>query len=122
MYPLFNQQLAKQHMEDLQREAKIAQAALLTNIAGEVHHRLYPLSFLRYWYNRARTLRTLYQRPAVLPGHEEVRLEEIKPAVLTTFSVMHEVGLVSEYDDQFIEKFVETLERELVHQSQCNCV
>ena len=105
-------------MEDLQREAKIAQAALLTNMAGEVYHRLYPLSFLRYWYNRARTLRTLYQRPE----HEEVRLEEIKPAVLTTFSVMHEVGLVSEYDDQFIERFVETLERELVHQSQCNCV
>ncbi len=94
MHPLFNQQLAKQHMEDLQREAKIAQAALLTNMAGEVHHRLY----------------------------EEVRLEEIKPAVLTTFSVMHEVGLISEYDDQFIERFVETLERELVHQSQCNCV
>lgn len=122
MYPLFNQQLAKQHMEELQREAKIAQAAILT---GEVHHRLYPLGFLRYWYNRARTLRTLrtlYKRPVVLPGHEEVRLEEIKPAVVTTFSVMHEVGLVSEYDDQFIERFVETLERELVHQSQCNCV
>lgn len=115
MHPLFNQQLAKQHMEDLQREAKIAQAALLT---GEAQNRLYPLSFLRYWYNRARMLRILYKRP----GHEEVRLEEIKPAVLTTFSVMHEVGLVSEYDDQFIEKFVETLERELVHQSQCNCV
>src|SRR5215470_7502894 len=113
MYPLFNQQLAKQHMEDLQREAKIAQAASLT---GEVHHRLYPLSFLRYWYNR---VRTLYKRPAA--GHDEVRLEEIKPAVLTTFSAMHEVGLVSEYDDQFIEKFVETLERKLVHQSQCNC-
>ncbi len=103
-------------MEDLQREAKIAHAARLT---GEVHHRLYPLSFLRYWYTRTKTL---YKRPAVLPGHEEVRLEEIKPAVLTTFSVMHEVGLVSEYDDQFIEKFVETLEWELVHQSQCNCV
>ena len=115
MHPLFNQQLAKQHMEDLQREAKIAQASLLTNMAGEVYHRLYPLSFLRYWYNRARTLNRR-------PGHEEVRLEEIKPAVLTTFSVMHEVGLVSEYDDQFIERFVETLERELVHQSQCNCV
>jgi len=119
MYPLFNQQLAKQHMEELQREAEIAQAASLT---GEVHHRVYPLGFLRYWYNRVRTLRTLYKRPAVLPGHEEVRLEEIKPAVLTTFSVMHEVGLVSEYDDQFIEKFVETLERELVCQSHCNCV
>ena len=121
MHPLFNQQLAKQHMEDLQREAKIAQAALLTNMAGEVYHRLYPLSFLRYWYNRARTLRTL-RTLEKRPGHEEVRLEEIKPAVLTTFSVMHEVGLISEYDDQFIERFVETLERELVHQSQCNCV
>ena len=118
MHPLFNQQLAKQHMEELQREAEIAQAALLT---GEVHHRLYPLSFLRYWYNRARTLRTLRNLER-RPGHEEVRLEEIKPAVLTTFSAMYEVGMVSEYDDQFIEKFVETLERELVHQSQCNCV
>lgn len=106
-------------MEDLQREAKRAHAALFGNIAGEIHHRLYPLSLLRYWYNRARTL---YKRLAVLPRHEEVKLEEIKPAVLTTFSVMHEVGLVSEYDDQFIEKFVETLERELIHQSQCNSV
>jgi hypothetical protein len=119
MHPLFNQQLANQHMEDLQLEAKLAHAAILTHRPGEVHHRLYPLSFLRYWYNWARTL---YKRPALLPGHEEVRLEEIKPAVLTTFSVMHEVGLISEYDDQFIEKFVETLERELVHQSQCNSV
>src|SRR5258708_16818935 len=112
MHPLFNQHLAKQYREDLQREAKIAQAALLTNMAGEVHHRFYPLSFLRYWDNRARTLRnlrTLYQRP----GHEEVRLGEVKPAGLTTFSVMHEGGLISEYHDQLIERFVETLESEL---------
>jgi len=106
-------------MENLQLEAELARAAILTHRPGEVHHRLYRLISLRYWYNRARTS---YKRPAVLRGHEEVRVEEIKPAVLTTFSVMHEVGLVSEYDDQFIEKFVETLERELVHQSQCNSV
>ncbi len=121
MHPLLNQELAKQHMENLQHEAKIANAAMHINIPGEVHHRLFPLSFLWHWHNRTRILSG---RPVVLQQSraEEVRLEEIKPAVLTTFSVMHEVGLVSRYDEQFIEKFVETLERELVHQSHCNCV
>src|SRR5712692_4476650 len=119
MHPLLNQELAKQHMENLQHEAMLAYTAMQTNIPGEVHPRFFPLSFLWHWHNRTRLLS---RRPVVPHKLEEVKLEEIKPAVLTTFSVMHEVGLISQYDDQFIEKFLETLERELVHQSHCNCV
>lgn len=64
----------------------------------------------------------MYRRPVALQTTrtEEVSLAEIKPAVMTTFSAMHEVGLVSEYDDQFIEKFVQTLEEELVQQARCH--
>src|SRR5258708_8958497 len=116
MHPLLNQQLAKQHMKDIQREARTVHGAILTNRAGEIDHHYGLLSFLQYLYDRTRIL---YGRPVVLSASGEVRLEEIKPAVLTTFSTMHEIGLVSEYDDQFVEKFIETLERELVHQSHC---
>lgn len=108
MHPYFSQRLAQHHRENLLREAKIAQAARGT---GEGYLRCSSMGFLRAW----------YQRPGVALK-TEVRLEEIKPAVVTTFSVLYEEGLVSAYDARFIEQFVETLERELVHPSQCDCL
>jgi hypothetical protein len=113
MHPDFSYLLAQLHRERLLREAKIAQAARTT---GKGHLRFSPRGFLRSWYQRTRTW---YQRSGAAPT-KEVRLEELKPAVVTTFSVLYEEGLVSAYDAQFIEQFVETLERELVHQSPCN--
>ena len=115
MHPFISQQMAQQHMKDLQCEVEVAQAANQLHKAESSHYRRDNLGFLRDLYVRTRLM---YRRPVrpVAPQTtraEEVSLEEIKPAVLTTFSLMREVGLVSEYDDQFIAKFVQTLEEEL---------
>lgn len=95
-------------MDDLQHEAE------LVHLTAHLHqpHNMY-VRFLGYLYDRTRLL---YRRPVVRQKPQHVKLEEIKPALVSTFSVMHEVGLVSEYDDQFVEQFVQTLERELTHQ------
>lgn len=119
MHPFISQQIAQQHMKELQHEVEVAQAATHINKAGGTHRRWDNLSFLRDLYVRTRLM---YRRPVAqqTTRAEEVSLAEIKPAVMTTFSVMREVGLVSEYDDQFIEKFVQTLEEELVQQARCH--
>ena len=108
MHPLFNQQMVRQHMDDLQHEAELA------HLTAHLHQpRSMYIRLLGYLYDRTRLL---YRRPVVRYKPQHVKLEEIKPALVSTFSLMHEVGLVSEYDDQFLEQFVQTLERELAHQ------
>src|SRR5579859_6190842 len=108
MHPLFSQQLAQQHMEDLRREAEVAQTADHMNTAENSKQREDHVGILQSLYSRTGLL---YRRAATQQATrpEEVSLEEIKPAVLTTFSMMREGGLVSEYDEQFIETFVQTL-------------
>ncbi len=120
MHPLFNQQLAKQHLQDLQREAEAARLVAHVDTPESARGYRYHLNFLRLWYDGTRLL---YRRPIVRKeAHPAVvSFEEIKPALISTFSAMHEVGLVSKYDDQFIEKFVQTFEHELVDQSACKC-
>lgn len=108
MHPLFNQQIARQHSDDLQHEAELAYLTAHLNQTRSAYVRL-----LGYLYDKTRLLRW---RPVEQHKPQPVNLEEIKPALASTFSVMHEVGLVSEYDDQFVEQFVQTLERELAHQ------
>jgi len=120
MHPLFNQQLAKQHTEKLQCEAELARRAALVHESESRGSHSYHLNFLHKWYDMTRLL---YRRPVVLQKAQAgvVNLEEIKPVLLATFSVMHEGGLVSEYDDCFVEKFIQTFEQELAHQSACKC-
>jgi len=120
MHPLFNQQLAKQHLQNLQCEAEAARLVAHVDAPESGRGHRYYLNFLRLLYDRTRLL---YRRPVVLerPHPVVVSFAEIKPALLSTFSAMHEVGLVSNYDDQFIEKFVQTFEHQLVHQSACKC-
>ena len=120
MHPLFNQQLARQHMQDLQCEVEAARSAAHLNKPESTGGQRYPANFLQLWHNRTRLL----SRPPVVfkEGHPEVvNFEEIKPALISTFSTMHETGLVSEYDDRFVEKFVQTFEHELAHQAACKC-
>jgi len=120
MHPLFNQQLARQHMQDLQCEVEATRSAAHLNKPESTGGHRHPASLFQLWYNRTRFLS---RRPVVFKeGHlEVVNFEEIKPALISTFSTMHETGLVSEYDDWFVEKFVQTFERELAHQSACKC-
>ena len=108
-------------MEELRHEAEIAQAAAHINTTENSKQHEDIIGFLQSLYSR---ISLSYRRPATqqTPGPDEVSLEEIKPAVLTTFSVMREGGLVSEFDEQFIENFVQTLEHELAHQARCHSV
>ena len=121
MHPFLNQQLAQQHIDDLRHESEVAQLGDQIKKAGSARHRWHYLRFLRGLYSWPALL---YRRPTPVQTArlDEVSLEEIKPAVLSTFSAMHEVGLVSEYDDQFIEKFVQMLEQELALQARCHSV
>src|SRR6266516_2615244 len=121
MHPFLNQQLAQQHIDDLRHESEVAQLGDQIKKAGSTLHRWDYLSFLRGLYSWPGRL---YRRPTPVQTArlDEVNLEEIKPAVLSTFLAMHEVGLVSEYDDQFIEKFVQMLEQELALQARCHSV
>lgn len=121
MHPFLNQQLAQQHIDDLRHESEVAQLGDQIKKAGSARHRWDYLRFLRGLYSWPGLL---YRRPTPvqMTRLDEVSLEEIKPAVLSTFLAMHEVGLVSEYDDQFIEKFVQMLEQELALQARCHSV
>src|SRR5690242_18680297 len=108
MHPFFNQQMAMQHMDDLEHEAELAQLT--------VHLPQLRSAYLRFLRGLYKGTRSVYRRPVVRYKPQHVKLEEIKPALESTFSVMYEVGLVSEYDDQFVEQFVQTFEQELAHQ------
>ena len=52
MHPLFSQQLAQQHMEDLRREAEIAQTADHMNTAENSKQREDNVGFLQSLYSR----------------------------------------------------------------------
>lgn len=95
MHPFISQQMAQQHIKDLQHEVEVDQVATQLNKAGGTHRRWDNLGFLRGLRVRSRLM---YRRPVTLQTTrtDEVNLAEIKPAVMTTFSAMHEVGLVSD--------------------------
>ncbi len=118
MHTLLNLELAKQHRADLEREIEMAELVAHVRLAERARPRK-PALF-KHWYER---ISILYRRPVVRqePDLENVSLAEIRPAVLTTFYTLHEDGLVSDYDDRFIETFVETFQGKLVHHSECKC-
>jgi len=118
MHTLLNLELAKQHRADLEREIEMAELVAHVRLAERARPRK-PALF-KHWYER---ISILYRRPVVRqePDLENVSLAEIRPAVLTTFYTLHEGGLVSDYDDRFIETFVETFQGELVHHAGCKC-
>ena len=118
---LLNQQLADYHRLDLQREVEMTRLASLCGKSVQESHSHGQQSFLSLWLNRTRVTS---RRPVLLPKplQEEVPLAEIKPALQATFSVMYREGLISDYDDTFIEQFNKTFERELVHQGEYHAI
>ena len=114
MHPAFNQSLANQHRQDIQHEVEKARlTAHLTR--KEFEERAAHTTLLARLLGRT----TFLARQPVVQTRmelEEVPLTEIKPALQATFLVMRKGGLVSDFDDTFIQQFSETFERELVHQ------
>ena len=118
---LLNQQVADYRRLDLQREVEMARLASLCGKPAQESHGHGHLTFSSLWMSRTKVLP---RRPVVQPGpmHEEVPLAEIKPALKATFSVLYQEGLISDYDDTFVEQFNKAFERELVQQGECHVV
>ena len=121
MHPFLNSQLANQHQTTLQREAEMVRLASQVNEHKHARRANRTVTFLPSSLKRT----NVSSRQAVVlpePVVQEVPLAEIGPALHATFTLLHEEGLISDYDLTFIEQFNETLKRELVHQVQCHTV
>ena len=121
MHPFLNSQLANQHQTELQHEAEMVRLASQVNeqkLTGRTHR---PVTFLPSSISRTKVSS---RQAVVLPASlvQEVPLAEIRPALQATFSLLHQEGLISDYDLTFMEQFNETFERELVHQVECHSV
>lgn len=116
MHLLFSQQLAHTHIKQLQDEADAErQAAIAQQNIGIQHISLLEkLQPFLHWKNLSS------RHTAVEMSIEEPQLTviEIKPALVATFSTLYDEGMVSAYDERFIEHFTQTLEQELAHRPQ----
>ncbi len=121
MLLLLNQQLADYRRRDIQREVEMARLASLCGKPQPEAHSHDHRTFSSLWFTMTRLLS---RRPVVRiqSMQEEVPLAEIKPALQATFSTLYQEGLISEYDDTFVELFNKAFERELVHQGECHAV
>ncbi len=122
MHSLFNQSIAKQHMEQLQREAAVEQNAARLQVQswqtegpGDVGVHWHSLDFLHLYWLRVVSLfgRTLIIHQVKT---EAWKFDEIKQELQTTLTSMHNV--YPEYDDRFIEQIVQKFEEQLLHKSR----
>lgn len=111
MLPVLYQHMAERHMRQLLHEAEIERMLALVEKPRSKSRLFYP-SFLYFIYSRTRLLfrRHVFSRATNM---QTISVAESENALRTTFALVHERGLVSDYDDRFIEKFVQTFEQEL---------
>ncbi len=100
MHPVFTQEMARQHREELLRRAAIEQAAL--HLIEQENSK----SFRRIF----AFLEPLHDMSTLL-SRRPVDFDEIKHELQVTFAAMRKVG--SECDDHFIEVFIRKLRSEL---------
>ncbi len=110
MHPVFTQEMARQHREELLRRAAIEQAALhlIEQENSKSFRRIF--AFLEPLHDMS-TL--LSRRPVFIQRrkYSDIDFDEIKHELQVTFAAMRKVG--SECDDHFIEVFIRKLRREL---------
>ena len=104
MHPVFTQEMARQHREELLRSAALEQAALHLSEQENSKAFLEPLHDMS-------TL--LSRRPVVIQRRwcTDIDFDEVKHELQVTFAAMRKAG--SECDDHFIEVFMRKLRREL---------
>jgi hypothetical protein len=124
MHPLFNAKMAKQHMEQLQREALAqrnaaqleAHSRRLEGLEGAGVH-WHSLGLLRlYWAHVV----SLFGRTIIIHQvKSDVRkFEEVQQELQTTLTSMREN--FPEYDEQFVKQVVQSLEDYLRDKSRSN--
>ena len=122
---LFNQSLAKQHMEQLQREAIIEQKVARLQVQswqtegpGDAGVHWHSLDFLHLYWVR---VVSLFGRTIIIHQvkADAWKYDEIKQELHTTLTSMHDA--YPEYDDQFIKEVVQRFEEQLLHKSRGSC-
>ena len=118
MHPVFTQEMARQHREELLRRAALERAALqLSEQVTEGDPRVpAPLRSTPAptGLEPLRVMSTLLsRRPVVVQRHRysDIDFDEIKRELQVTFAAMRKAG--SECDDHFVEVFIGKLRREL---------
>jgi hypothetical protein len=114
----FDQHMVNQRINELQREATMAHAAAQVHKASSFHSTWKPLRFPHFRHQHTNvvshhiaTEHDLSALPTTIP------MKEMRPALLMTFTTMRDKGLVSDFDERFIETFMRTFEQEIMHQS-----
>ncbi|HET9920210.1 MAG TPA: hypothetical protein VFQ30_10250 [Ktedonobacteraceae bacterium] len=125
MHSLFNQSIAKQHMEQLQREAAAERKAVQLRAQhwqeesqGNVGVYWHSLNILHLYWVR---VVSLFGRTLIIHQvkSDAWKYEEIKQNLKATLTSMRDV--YPEYDDQLIEQIVRRFEEQLLHKSRGSC-
>lgn len=110
MHPVFTQEMARQHREELLRRAAIEQAALhlIEQENSKGFRRAF--AFLEPLHDMSTFLS---RRPVIIQRrkYSDIDFDEIKHELQVTFAAMRKVG--SECDDHFIEVFIRKLRNKL---------
>jgi hypothetical protein len=110
MYPLWNQEMARLHRDDLQREAMAERSAASVNERGDLSDYMDYARFSRLLDNRTSSL---YGRRVVSQQltYSNMNLDEIKHALQTTLATIRAGS--PEDDEQAIEAFMQKLKSQL---------
>jgi len=110
MHPVFTQEMAKQHREDLLRSAALEQAVLLLREQENSKGFRRIFAFLELLHDMSTFLS---RRPVVIQRrrYSDIDFDEIKHELQVTFAAMRKAG--SGCDEHFVEVFMRKLRREL---------
>ncbi len=114
MNQMLYMQLAEQHREQLLREAENWRLAAQVKNARGSKAKLSPATFLHVY--RQATMLFPWRALGRTPNVGAITLNESESALRTTFALMHKKGVISDYDERFMQQFTQTFERELVRQ------
>jgi hypothetical protein len=118
MQPYYNQHEAQRRIEGLRRDAAMAHLAAQAREGNFSQNLVNPLRLMRSrWQQKRFAARHAAVAKNTITLPKQIPSERIKPALLMTFTAMHDQGLVSDFDERFIETFMLTLEQEIAHQS-----
>jgi hypothetical protein len=110
MHPVFTQEMARQHREELLRRAALERAALHLSEQENSKGFRRVFAFLEPLHDMSRILS---RRPVVIQqrGYSDVDFDEIKHELQVTFAAIRKAG--SECDDHFIEVFMRKLRSQI---------
>ena len=116
MNQMLYMQMVEQHREQLLREAEMAR------VAGQVekqqkHDGMFDADIFSGFARRVSLLFPFHVGTRMM-STETVTLAESECALRTTLALMHENGVISDYDERFVQQFTQTFEQELARQGE----